>query len=343
MFSNIAMLKSICILNYNSQSIGVKVIIDALKKNLSSNYEVQIVSSLRDVNKNVKLFTYGPKETYEALKSGYNVDLSLMVDYHTLSLKNRTKFLIKNGYLFSKSTIRSLLGYFLYYYREWYISKHCDKYMFVSQSDIDLFRKRFPNAKCYCVPNGVDIPEDYIKERTSSKLSLGILSGWTPGTFIEAKWFIDHYWPKIIKEVDVELVVCGKFATQDMIEYFERQQNVTFIGPVDQLSLFFNLIDIYVATKPIGCGILNKVLDAFAYKTLTIGIKESFTGFSYMKDSLIVCEKVDEFVKILKLYHTNPSMYGNIVNNATYYIKLFNNWDKNYNKFIKDLQADGTI
>lgn len=48
------------------------------------------------------------------------------------------------------------------------------------------------------------------------------------------------------------------------------------------------MIDIYVATVPKRCGILNKVLYAFSHKVLTLGAKESFTAFYELENVYLI-------------------------------------------------------
>lgn len=337
-------MSTIKILCHNKQSIGCKVVVDALISNLKHLYDVSVVRDINDISCEDIVLPYGPKETFEALRAGLSVPISIMVDYHTLSLKNRTKYLISQGYLFNKNVIKSFVGFFYYYIVEKYIYSHCQNFMFVSQSDIDKIRKRFPQNSYYCVPNGVKLPTKVLRKEHSKKVSLGILSGWTPGTFIETRWFIEKCWAQISNDnVDAELVICGKFATNSMIEYFNSQPNVRFIGEVSDLSEFFNQIDIYVATKPIGCGILNKVLDAMAYKKLVIGIEQSFTGFTYMDESYIVCKQTEDYIDIIKKYRENPERFDKYIVNAYNNIVKFNNWEINYEKFIRELIADNVL
>lgn len=333
-------MKTISIFSYNTTSIGIKVIVDAMFKTLNKKYNVKIVRNNSDLRKEDLVIPYGPKETFYALRNGYNVPFSLMVDYYSLSLKNTALFLIKEGYLFKKPVLKSILAYFYYYLVEIYICRKCKNMMFVSQTDINKLIKRFPHNNFYCVPNGVSLPDVTLlsKRNNTKKISFGILSVWNQSAFLEIKWFVDRVWPKILKKYpDVEIVICGKYATEDMKNYFNSQSNVRFIGEVDDLSTFFNQINIYLATKTIGVGILNKVLDAMAYKKLVIGVKESFTGFSYMKDSYIICKEPDDYIQILKQYYEDPNQYDVFIENAYNNIIQYNNWESNYKKFMDKL------
>lgn len=334
-------MKIIELLCYNKQSIGIRVIVDAFVSNFRDYYHIKVIHSMSEHKCGVAVIPYGPKETFDALRNKCIVPISLMVDYHTLSLQNRVKYLVKNGYLFNKDVLKSIILFFYYYIIEMYIYRRCMNFMFVSTHDINHIKRRYPNNNYYCVPNGVNIPETIYQKPVSNTITLGILSGWTAGTFIETRWFIERYWPDIISKVgNVELLICGKYATPEMVDYFNKQSNVKFIGEVENRATFFDQVDIYVATKPIGCGILNKVLDAMAYKKLVIGIKESFTGFSYMKDSYIVCNTIEDYVTTLNCYKNNPSSYNKYTENAFCNLLTYNNWEKNYEKFVEQLKHD---
>ena len=313
-------MKDVLIFCQSTNSVGVRVIVDNFSEQLGRDYNVIVSDALPESMDNLYVIPYGIKQTYIALKKHYNVPVSLMVDYYSLGHHNS---LVK------------------YYFRERWIFSHFNNFMYVSQTDIDNMKKRYPNKKYYCVPNGVNIPIEKPLERKQDGICFGFLSMWVEGSFLEHKWFIDEIWKPIIKNYpNVTLKVCGRDATEEMIQYFSSVKGIEFIGEVDSLSDFFNMIDIYITPIPKGCGILNKVLDAFAYQKLVIGITPSFSGFSYMKDSFVECNTVDDYLNFIEDYISNKEKYFEYIKNAYDSVVKYNNWEKNYTQFIKELQED---
>lgn len=334
-------MKKIIIINFNTNSPGVSVIVDELYKVLrEKDFLVKIVNQLpaKEEADGAVLIPYGPKETYLLLKAGLHCDLSLMVDYYSMGLKNKFLFYLKKGKIWYKDFWRSMLAYFLYYFREKYIFSHVENFMFVSQYDIVEVKKRFSENKYFFVPNGVNLPTQFEEKSKSDRVRLGILSNWNKVTLSECKWFIESSLKEIERSFNnIELVVAGKGATSSIVKYFSANPKVRFIGKVENLNDFFNNIDIYVATVPRGCGILNKVLDAFAHKTLVIGIEQSFSAFRDLSHGYIVCDRNTDYIDAIYAYNDSLRGDNDYIENAYRYIGEHNQWDENYRKFVDEL------
>ncbi len=338
-------MKTIYLVRYNESSPGVKVITDAFTRVLHDrNYKVVVTRVFPErLNDADILITYGPKEAYDAVKRKLPVRLALLVDNYSLGQLNKAKFFLKRGKICYKDFWYSLVTGLLYRKRENTIARHIKHLMFVSQTDIDHFKRRNPDNTYYLVPNGVNIPNTAETEKTKSDtLRLGVLSNWTDATVQECQWFIEDILPRLNAKDKVRLVVAGKGASPKSIAYFNRSPYIEYLGPVASLSDFFRNIDIYVATVPRGCGILNKVLDAFAYRTLVIGIQESFSGFSSMEKSYIVCRSLEDFQHAIEVV-ADGQIAAEYVQNASNYIEQHNNWDKNYTAFTNRLQSERII
>lgn len=338
-------MKNIVIYCQNTNSVGVRVIVDNLTKELGERYNVVVSSSLPRSKENVYVIPYGLNHIYDAVRQGYNIPVALMVDYYSMSEWTVLRFLLRR---FDCGKIKYLYGKFLrfikYYIQEMYILSRCRNMMFVSQTDINKVKKRFPNNSYFCVPNGVNIPVNYIKKKQGSGLCFGFLSIWIETSFNDHKWFLDSYWPHIIEKYpDASIKICGRYASEDMIRYFKSLPNVDYVGEVDSLASFFDMIDVYLAPVPKGVGILNKVLDSMSYKTLVVGISLAFTGFSYMKDSYIECNSLQDYLDFIDDFIHHKSKYDTVINNAYNNIKQYNNWGTNYDKFIDDLQKKGLL
>ncbi len=335
-------MKPIYLLSYNESSPGVNVILNALVQYFSQkDCCTRVVRRINDIptTPDVYVFSYGPKETYDLIKAGKKCDLAMLVDYYSEGQKNKTSFYLKLGLLGYKDLYYSFLTSILYRRREKYILKHVKDILLVSQTDIEKLKRISSENNFFLLPNGVKIPTDgEVMVQGHKGLRLGILSNWNWVSVSECKWFLDKYLPKIIKELpDIKLIIAGKGADDRIKSCFESYKNVVFLGEVGNLSDFFSQINIYLATVPRGCGILNKVLDAFAYKKLVVGIPQSFTGFQYMEKSFIECVTAEDFIKVFKDYLNNPLSYNSYINNAFQSILKYNCWEKNYIEFINEL------
>lgn len=338
-------MKKIYLVRYNETSPGVKVITDAFSEILTSEgYDVAVTKIIPSkLNPEEIVVTYGPKETYDAVKRHIPVNLALLVDNYSLGQLNKAKIFFKKGKILYKDFWYSLITGFLYRRRENIIAKNVKHLMFVSQTDINEFKKRNPHNIYYLVPNGVSIPDEAKTIKTkSNSIRLGVLSNWTDVTFQECLWFIEDILPKLNRKNKVRLVVAGKGASEKTIKFFKSNAYIDYIGEVESLSDFFRNIDIYVATVPRGCGILNKVLDAFAYKTFVIGIPESFSGFLDMKKSYFICRSFHDFKHAIDLFSSDNGT-DEYIENAMDYIINNNNWEKNYKKFISCIKNKNII
>lgn len=338
-------MKKIYLVRYNESSPGVRVITDAFSHILKNDdYEIIVTKHFPDsLKENEIVITYGPKEAYDAIKLNIPVKLAMLVDNYSLGQLNKARFYFKKGKILFKDFWYSLATGLLYRKRENYIAKNIKHLMFVSQKDIDEFKKRNPDNTYYLVPNGVNIPDISKTLKTKSQnIRLGVLSNWTDVTFHECRWFIEDMLPKLNAEMNARLVVAGKGASEKIVRYFKNNPNIDYLGKVDSLSDFFCNIDIYVATVPRGCGILNKVLDAFAYRTFVIGIPESFSGFSGMQKSYIECSTLEEFTKAIDTL-SDTKIVSDYIRNASDYISMNNDWIKNYSAFIQKLKDNKII
>lgn len=333
--------ENLVIYNINT-SPGVRVIIDHLKDTFKK-HGILLGEEKNCDNPDSIYIPYGPKCAYICAKRNRKVLFDLMVDYYSLGCKNRAISIFKNGYFFSKIFWKEFLAFILYYNRERLIYNKLDDHFLVSYNDILRLKERYPHANCYYVANGCSIPSIEISKVASDKIRLGVLSNWTTGTLADVRWFIEGYLPKIKKEIpNVEFYIAGKCEQESIVEYFNKCE-AKYLGWVDSLEEYFSNLDIYVATVPKGCGVLNKVLDAFAHKTFTIGHKRAFSGFYGLENGYVSCETVSDYVRAIKLYKNQDPYVDTVINNAYQYVRTNNNWERNYEKFVSELIKDRNL
>lgn len=320
----------------NKKSPGISVILNNLERFLlKHSVECELVDDITNLPEDAVIWPYGPRDSYDLIKTGRPLDLSLLVDYYSLGCKNKVLFYLKNGCWSYRDLYYSVFSYFRYHKREMAIIKAYKKVVLVSQKDIDTLKKETGEDKFVLLRNGVCLDRK-IKQTSSVSLRLGIISHWTRVSVDETRWFVDGVLPKLVSRYpQLKLFIAGRGDQQLAKKYFSKQPNVEFVGEVEDLDAFFSNLDIYVATVPKGCGILNKVLDAFSYKVFTIGTPASFSGFSDLRDGYIECENTADYINAIDTYLNNPDLIQKYIENAFTFISKFHNWDANYDEFVQ--------
>ena len=112
------------------------------------------------------------------------------------------------------------------------------------------------------------------------------------------------------------------------------------IGEVESLDEFFSNIDVFLSANPKGCGILNRVLDAIAYKTPIIGHKGSFSGFTGMEKGYLSFDDYDSFCKTIDIIKNNKDLQTTLVAEAYNFALEHLNWRDNYESFINRYLAN---
>lgn len=319
----------------NKTSPGISVIIRNLEKSLMVHHvECMVVDDVSSLPINAEIWPYGPRNAFELINTGRPLKVCFLVDYYSLGCKNKVSFYMKKGCLGYRDLYYSALSYFRYHKKEMAIVRAYDKVVLVSQNDIDALRKNSAEDKFVLLRNGVSLDRG-VKRTKSEKIRMGIISHWTKVSIDETRWFVDGVFPSLVSRYpQIKLVIAGRGNQELARKYFGNHKNVDFIGEVADLDEFFSNLDIYVATVPKGCGILNKVLDAFSYKVFTIGDPASFTGFSGLRDGYVACETKDEYIAAIEKYLSRPEMVQNYIDNAYEYICEYHDWDKNYDEFV---------
>jgi hypothetical protein len=322
----------------STNSFGVNVIIDKFVEIcLSENISCKYINNLDGIKTSEMVIPYGIDCAIELINKGYKTEVCFMVDAVTLGYLNKIKFYLRNKMVFQYDFFRSIYVYLDDMHKVRKVLKHYERIMLVSQTDIDYLKRISPqNTKFLCVPNGVQLVECSPKTE-SNKLRLGILSSWNEKvSFIENDWFIRKIYKKFFAEhPDTVLYIAGRGVYG---EIYKNMPGIQYMGEVEDLNDFFKNIDIFIAANPKGCGILNRTLDSFRYKTIVLGYEQSFSGFTYMKESYLSFKDYNSFENRIAFIQGNPNDVDHIIDNAYIAILNYNNWQKNYLDLISKLQ-----
>lgn len=327
--------RTIYIHNPQPNSYGFNVIIEHFKASFEkSGYKTEVISSFDKVRKDDIIIPYGLDNAIELKKRGYKTDTIFLIDAITLGYINKIKFYLRTF---------NFLHYDFFYtvyclLRDYRIESKALKYfkniILVSNTDIEYLQKRCSNdINFFCLKNGVAF-EPLVSRKDSDTIRLGILSNWWHTTLAEENaWFIERYFKRYQKShKNVKLVLAGR---GKFIERFRDIPNVEIMGEVDSLNDFFRNIDIFISANPKGCGILNRVLDAFAHKTCVLGYYKSFTGFKYMQDSFLEFYDYESFCTKVDYLISNPEARRGFENRAFNNIEKFNDWNTVYDEYVK--------
>lgn len=319
---------------------GIRVIIDNLINALSrQGIRATEIDSLEKCPKSSVVIPYGVLESWQLVNNGYKTYVALLVDAISLGYKNKVLFYLKNHYFLHYDFLYSIYGFLRYSRMERQVLNAYKNVMLVSQKDIDyLKRNRLSyNVKYFCVPNGANMVNHISEKTPSRKLRLGVLASFgSRQSFEENNWFFKRIFKKYSNtHPNVELIVAGR---GDYIYRIKAYKNVRILGEVDDLDSFFKDVDVFLSLNPKGCGILNRVLDAVAFKTAIVGISSSFSGFKDYDNCFKVFSDYDSFCKAID--NVRDISYRNkLITNASDNIQTNHNWSSNYDLFAESLKS----
>lgn len=320
-----------------TDSYGILVIVDNLiRVAVNNGIPARHIIQLSDAEEGELVIPYGPLETKEMIDDGKSPIISLLVDAISLGARNKLTHYIRVGHIFHKDFWGTIPRYIKWYFLDRNIAKNVRNIMLVSKTDGEYLKRYNKNLNIIICPNGCSNVK--IKPHTKSpKYRLGILSSWaTENTFEENNWFIKKYFLKYAKDnPDVELILAGR---GQLLKRLNNQPQVRVLGEISDLADFFSNIDVFIAANPKGCGILNRCLDAFAYKVPVIGNSGAFSGFRYMEDSYLVFNNYKEFVKQADALKNNSELRLSLANNAIQAMQEYNDWDKNYTQLLDQIK-----
>ena len=279
---------------------------------------------------------YGLLETIEMINMKYNHPISLLIDVISIGAWNKLCWYTRVGHIFHRDYIYTFLHFLKWQRLDKIVSKEVANIVLVSDYDGDYLKQFNRNVNIFVCRNGALKPS--VKPHVpSDKVRMGILSSWSSvGAYEENNWFIRKYFLRYAKKnPNIELVVAGRGV---FIEKLRGLPNVKVLGEVVDLADFFCNIDLFIAPNPKGCGILNRCLDAFAYKVPVVGHKNAFSGFGYMKDSYIPFEGYEQFVAAIEKLKNDTTLKQQLVSNASETIEKYNNWDCNIGILLDQLK-----
>lgn len=318
---------------------GIIVIVENLVKAFCrKGVDCSHITSLNGRNKDDIIIPYGVKESNELLNKGYRPIACFMADAITLGHINKIKFYLRIGHFFHHDFLYSIYGYLRYTPQEKKVVENYKNAVFVAQRDIDFLKEKYPHAgvNYLCVPNGGPSIKEARKATVSDKFRIGLLSAWgANNVYEESNWFVKKYWPKYHqKHKNAILKIAGR---GEYCWKFKDTPGAEVLGEVSDLAEFFANCDVSLLLCPKGCGILNRVLDSFAYQIPVIGYEASFTGFPDSDDVCYKFNSYDSFEEVMERIMNNPEEARDKTAKAIAYANERFNWERNYDDLTEEL------
>ncbi|RKM54468.1 glycosyltransferase [Butyrivibrio sp. X503] len=296
------------------------------------------------------------EEKYNIVGFTLNICYMMLRDFqlHKNSNCDCTCFLVDSMSLNMDSVIRNesigkeyiehILKFFLYELKEKYCLRNCNKIVYVSSVDKQYVLKRFNRdilGDVFVVPNGIDLPNevsDKLVRNENDIPTLGTLTGFSQETLNNNLYpFLYSIFPQIIKEFpDIRFVIAGRGASVEVEEKLSHLDNVDYIGEVEDLHDFYDKVDIVVTTVKKDCGLINRVLEAWAYRRLNIGFSKNFAAFEYAENGVhyLSADNEGEFVSAVEYAIKYPDKARIIRDNGYDLVKNKYSWGKSGEVFL---------
>lgn len=342
-------MKTICIYTTDSKPMGIKVILDHLQKE-SNTLKIDVVTRIEDAIRYDVVLPYGIQASFDLIqKDKSKCALSLVVDA-TSSINISMFHYFKGKKIIShKERLGALVRYFYHLYQEWRILKTFSHVMLVSYYDKHYYEtckltKKYSD-KIIVSQNGVEIPKQLKTPRgKSEKVVLGFIRSWESGVDrlvpSEIECFLEYVWKEVTKiNPNVELKLYGFGMTDRQKEFLSKFKNVFPVGSVNDLNDYFDQIDINLMIMPKKGGLLNKLLDGFAYKCPSIAEPQNLWAFKNLPDCCYTYTDAESLVSVINEIRNNPKEAHNRVESAYLYVKEYHDWSKNYRPLVEIIQS----
>jgi glycosyltransferase involved in cell wall biosynthesis len=298
----------------------------------------RILSTPDDIAPGEQVIPVGIIAGLKLMRSPVPKKAVFLIDSTVLALWSGLKFQLRRGKIFHAGTFRLFLRLMKYIPLEWRVVRAYEHVFVVSPFDAGFLKSRFRIRHVEAILNGVALPERRSVVKKPFDFSMGILSYWGAGAFEDVDWFIQQYYPRLKRLFPgLRLIAAGRNASEELRSYFKKN-GVEFLGEVGDLHEFFSRIDFYITTLRQESGILNKVLDAFAYEKVVVGLEGNMHAFAGLKNGYLTYRNFDELVKAIECIRDHPDRISEMTGNARQYIISNHDWDHNYQHFY-DLLA----
>ncbi len=208
--------------------------------------------------------------------------------------------------------------------------------------------KGFEREKCIVLPNCIDLHKEFFQREQTSKINI-----LTVGRFVKQKDLYTaiksiHYlvYKKKFKNLTINYYIVGYGillqSINNWIKQYELSDNVKIVIKPSDLSNYYILADIYLCTS-LYEGLSNTIMEAMSHSLPIIAtdagdnrqlVDNNKNGFLVAKgDYIDIAEKLYRLMQSYEL----RIQYGKYSHNLIFKKYSFNNYKKNYFRFIENL------
>lgn len=130
------------------------------------------------------------------------------------------------------------------------------------------------------------------------------------------KWFLEHVWPKVNKELpELKLYLAGR----KMPSWIEElnQKNIIVVGEVPDAYSFIKSKSISIAPLFSGSGIRIKIIESMAHEKAVISTTIGAEGINYTNNkNIMIADDAESTVEAIKELYTKKDKCDNIGKNA---------------------------
>lgn len=314
---------------------GYSIIIKYLLEHIPNSCVETSLKEIRDCDVVIPLGIVASQNLYQA---GIQFKISFLCDSPTLNFKSKMEFNLRRRKV-GREFVGALLRYVKYTFIERKIVRYVKKVIVVSSFDRQYLEDKYKFDKFYSIPNGVTFPNKIKIKKDAFKPTIGFLYFWgVQNSIDDIDWFIKSFLPEIrYKFPELEVLAAGRGANQIALKYF-KDNEINYIGPIDDLNDFFSKIDVFVTTVRKKCGILNKVLDAIAHEKIVMALEGNMLAFERLEDGYYTYNSVEGFIENLENIKSNPMVSQRRVKNALDYTKTYHDWKINYTRLFNHIR-----
>jgi len=216
----------------------------------------------------------------------------------------------------------------------------CDRSIFASERELNIFKDIVPDARMLAVPNGTDIHRQATRPYRKNKLVFVGSMDYLPN--IDAMtYFTREVLPLIRKEVPtVELMIVGRNPSRQM-RLLGRLKSVTVTGAVDKIEPYLSDAAVSVIPLRIARGIQNKILEAMAHGVPVVTTTAALEGIEALPESeVLIGDDPRTFAEATVRLLKNKSMRQMLAENARALVAEKYDWKENLqplNELITEL------
>lgn len=208
------------------------------------------------------------------------------------------------------------------YWHESNLTQFVNAFFACSEHDRRLLEKINHNSiNGFTIPNGVDtllnkFDDTADKHNNQEILFCGSLD-WPPNKE-GLLWFYSTVWPLIQKEIpSTRLNIVGRRADKELIDSFQNDRTVNFIGYVSDVKPYYKQSGIAIAPLHAGSGTRLKILEAMSLGNPIVSTRLGAQGIDAADgESILYADNSEEFATAVLQLLTTPALFDRIRHTA---------------------------